>query len=102
MSNQNFYGTIHHEGESECINCELHGFPCLNCADYYHVGTMGPGFCSGIRFILPGYTPDVKERMKEYADDNGVDYNESDINHFNFPNDPEYSQVDEAEQFADY
>jgi len=28
---------------TNCSNCEYHGFPCLNCADYVHLGKLGPG-----------------------------------------------------------
>jgi len=89
------------EGEGECENCEYceyDGFPCLNCADHCHEGTMGPGCCDGIRFILPTYPTEVQERMKEYANAHGIEYNESSIEHFNFPTNPGY----EAEEFADY
>lgn len=55
---------------SSCGNCEFHGSPCLNCAEYYHEGLLGPGYYLKTRYMIKNLTePDIYEVMLKWCND---------------------------------
>lgn len=58
--------------EHQCENCDFHGFPCLNCADYEFHGTMGPGYLEGKLTLCEGTDEDVMDNMIQWLHDNEI------------------------------
>lgn len=58
----------------ECNNCPLHGFPCLNCADYELKGKMGPGYLDKQRVLLLDTCQEVRDKMIKVAKNMKLDY----------------------------
>lgn len=59
---------------SECKNCNMHGFPCLNCAEHIYEGTLGPGFFMGNRIYLDSTPVYIRQEMQEWKTDRDVLY----------------------------
>jgi len=61
--------------EQICANCELHGNPCLNCAEYVYRGEMGPGYLRGNRIVPYDTGEEILHNMTNYANNNNIEYN---------------------------
>ena len=57
-----------------CGNCNFHGFPCLNCAEYEFFGNLGPGYLEQQRWICENNDPKVQLKMEEIAESKGIEY----------------------------
>ena len=54
---------------SDCENCVIHGFPCLNCAEHLYQGKIGPGFYKGERLLLKSTPKNIRKNMINWQDD---------------------------------
>ena len=82
--------------DMDCDECEEHGYPCFNCAEYIYGGRHGPGFYKGVRYMFITTPPDISQIMTNYVQWNGVTYsveipsdhpknNKTNKNHINEP-----------------
>lgn len=55
----------------ECESCEIHGFPCLNCAEEVFRGSQGPGMYKGVLCIIEEIPQEIIAKMLEVHESRG-------------------------------